>query len=127
MITPRPGGGLVIRKPRVRTKVLVVGLPVAVIACGRAAAAMPTFWLQLRAHLGPVAGTTAAGRFNGVLARSGLPSGRTALPRYAGVWRLRWTPAAAPAVTTPKTKPWNHPWVVQVGGAPSSRRFANPF
>jgi hypothetical protein len=68
-----------------------VGLSIAVITCGTTAAAMPTFWLQLRAHLEPVAGTTAAGRFNGVLAKSGVASGKTALPRYTGVWRLTWT------------------------------------
>jgi hypothetical protein len=57
-----------IRTPRAGKRALVVGLVVAAITCGSAAAAaIPVYWLDLHARLAPVAGTTAAGQFNGRL------------------------------------------------------------
>jgi hypothetical protein len=58
----------VIRTHGAGKRALVIGLLVAAVACGSAAAAtIPPFWLNLHARLAPVAGTTATGRFTGTL------------------------------------------------------------
>lgn len=55
-------------------------LAAAAIVCGSAAAILPSSWVQVRAHLAPVSGTTATGRFSGLLVKGGPVSG----------WRLTW-------------------------------------
>jgi hypothetical protein len=58
--------------------------------------------LRLHARLAPVAGTTAAGRFNGTLARS-LQLGRVEPwenPRAAARWQLTWK-ASLPSLSSP--------------------------
>jgi hypothetical protein len=74
------------------TRTLLIGLAAAAVVCGSAAAAVPTFVLRVHARLGPVAGTTAAGRFSGVLARNGpvVPRRATAVPRLGSRWSLTW-------------------------------------
>ena len=91
-----------IRTRRAATGALVVGLAVAAIASGMAAAATPTFWLNVHARLAPVAGTKAsAGRFSGVLVKNGrvhiTPAG-TGKVRIAprSRWQLTWTLSLPP-------------------------------
>jgi hypothetical protein len=65
----------------------------AAIAAGGAAAAAPIFAIPVQARLAPVAGTSAAGHFSGVLARStadAQPAQTPALPRKGISWRLQW-------------------------------------
>jgi hypothetical protein len=60
-----------IRTRRAGKRALVVALMVAAVACGGVAAAVfPGFWLDLRARLAPVVGTTASGKFTGTLLMS---------------------------------------------------------
>jgi hypothetical protein len=57
-----------IRTRRAGKKGLVVGLVVAAVVCGSAAAAViPVYWLSLHARLAPAAGNSAAGQFSGTL------------------------------------------------------------
>jgi hypothetical protein len=72
-------------------RALPVGLAAAVV-CGSAAAAAPTYAIRVHARLAPVTGTTAAGRFSGLLAKSALPPQGTAtvVPRVGQGWRLSW-------------------------------------
>lgn len=71
-----------IRTRRTRARVILVALAVAAIACGSAAAVLPSSWVQVRAHLAPVAGTNADGRFSGLLLRGGAAS------RWQLAWKL---------------------------------------
>jgi hypothetical protein len=76
-------------------KALIVGLVVAAIASGSAPAATPTQWLTVRARLVPVTGTKAAGRFSGVLIKTGggrriTPDGKVPIPPGSR-WRLTWS------------------------------------
>ena len=75
-----------IRARSAGTRVLLLGLVAAAVAAGNAAAAMSTPKLRLEARLSPVSGTTAVGRFNGLLARTGDGS----LPRTGQRWQLAW-------------------------------------
>jgi hypothetical protein len=87
------------------TRLLVAGLAVAAVAAGSAAAAMPSYFLQVHARLAPVAGTTASGRFNGVLVLSGgeaRPQARSTAPRAGSHWRLSWR-LSLPAFGGPAT------------------------
>ena len=68
------------------TRVLLLGLVAAAVAAGNAAAAMSTPKLRLEARLAPVSGSTAVGRFSGLLARTGDGS----LPRTGQRWQLAW-------------------------------------
>jgi hypothetical protein len=72
--------------------VFVVALAVAAIACGSAAAILPTSWVQVRAHLAPVSGANAAGKFSGLLVRGDVPSR----------WQLTWT-LSLPSLGGPMT------------------------
>src|SRR4051794_1004350 len=57
-----------IRMRRAGKKRLAVGLVVAAVVCGSAAAAViPVYWLSLHARLAPAAGNSAAGQFSGTL------------------------------------------------------------
>jgi hypothetical protein len=67
---------------------LLVGLAVAAVAAGRVAAAVPVLTLSVHARLAPVAGTTADGRFSGLLVKN-TDSVRPQSPGPSG-WRLRW-------------------------------------
>jgi hypothetical protein len=71
-----------------------VGLVALAIGCGAAAAAVPAVVVHVHARLAPVAGTTAAGQFDGALALGGgavTPARRTAaIPRPGDQWRLAW-------------------------------------
>ena len=82
-----------IRTRRARARTLVVGLVIAAITAGGTAAAASTVPVELRARLAPVAGTKAAGKFDGALVkvrRVGItPGGRTSVPA-GGRWRLNW-------------------------------------
>lgn len=97
-----------------RTRVLLAGLAVAAIACGSAAAAMPTFSFRLHARLAPVAGTTAAGGdFAGALTTNlGGTRLTGAVPRARHHWQLTWRlrlPALrGPAVTSLRIRPTKH-------------------
>lgn len=85
MITTRRAGK--------RTTALTVGLVAAAIACGSAAAVLPVYWLNVQAHLAPVAGTKEAGQFNGVLLMSNGPPPQPAQSGAQPVgsfWRLTW-------------------------------------
>lgn len=76
-----------------KAEALAVGLVVAAIAVGSAAAATPGFWLRLHARLAPVAGTTAVGRFDGTLVMSvgqRMTEASSALPQAGSNWRLTW-------------------------------------
>src|SRR5712691_10838272 len=87
------------------TRAFLVALAVAAAASGSAAAAMPAFWLNLHARLAPVAGTTAAGRFDGALVRTGdgrTPETQSAVPRAGSRWRLSWK-LTLPALRGPMT------------------------
>ena len=80
-------------------------------------AAVPSSWLQVRAHLAPVAGTKAAGRFQGVLVKPGggiVPAGKVANPRVS-TWRLTWK-LNLPALEGPVTAS------LQIGSGRSSAR-----
>lgn len=82
-----------IRMRRSGTRAFVVGVAVAAVACGSAAAAMPGFSLRVRAHLAPAAGTTAGGEFRGALAENGGGASRyapSAIPWTGSHWRLSW-------------------------------------
>jgi hypothetical protein len=57
-------------------------LAVAAIACGSAAAILPTRWVQVRANLAPVSGASAGGQFSGLLVKGGVPS------RWQLTWKL---------------------------------------
>lgn len=81
------------RRAGKRTIALAVGLVAAAIACGGAAAVLPVYWLNVQAHLAPVAGTKEAGRFNGVLLMSnGPPPQReqSGAQPAGSFWRLTW-------------------------------------
>jgi opacity protein-like surface antigen len=67
-------------------------LAAAAIACGSAAAVMPSTWVTVRAHLAPVSGTSGTGRFNGLLLRGGA----------ASRWQLTWE-LSLPALRGPMT------------------------
>lgn len=71
---------------------LVAGLAAAAVVAGSAAAARPMFLLNVHARLAPVAGTKAAGSFDGelVLSSGSKTSGTASLPRAAVPWRLSW-------------------------------------
>jgi hypothetical protein len=79
-----------IRARSAGTRTLLAGLAVAAVAAGSASAAMPTPRLRLHARLAPVAGTTAPGRFDGVLTRSGGGLRSSPLPRNGLRWQLAW-------------------------------------
>jgi hypothetical protein len=82
----------VIRTRKAGTRALVIGSAVAAVACGSAAAAMPSFALHVHARLAPTAGTSAAGSFDGVLASDSIgkvPFAQAAFPRQTA-WRLGW-------------------------------------
>jgi hypothetical protein len=75
-----------IKTPRAGTGSLVIGLVVAAIAAGSAAATGPAYWIDLHARLAPVVGTNAAGKFGGVLRSTG---GHTTT--VVGNWQLAWS------------------------------------
>ena len=93
-----------IRRRRVGTRTLVVGLVVAAITAGGTAAATSTFWWNLRARLAPVAGTKEVGQFQGFLVKSSggmTPYAGTLVP--AGTqWWLNWR-LTLPALDGPVT------------------------
>lgn len=79
-------------------KAFLVGLAVAAMAAGTAAAAVPMVF-PVHARLAPVAGAETAGQFDGVLARSGSMPGqaqRSALPINGVSWRLGWNVSLPP-------------------------------
>jgi hypothetical protein len=82
----------VIRRRTAQMRALVAGLAVVALTAGGAAAATPAFSLRLHARLAPVAGTTAAGRFDGGLVMTGgaLPYAKAVVPRVGNHWRLTW-------------------------------------
>lgn len=73
-------------------RALVVGLAAALIGAGSAAAATPVILLEVHARLAPVAGTKAAGQFDGGLVRTGGGTlhATSAVPRSGLEWRLTW-------------------------------------
>jgi hypothetical protein len=73
------------------TRVLLLGLVVAAIAVGTAAAVISTVGLRVQARLTPVAGGSAAGRFDGLLSRSGEGTPPPAVPRAGAHWHLAWS------------------------------------
>jgi hypothetical protein len=86
-------------------RALVVGLAAGMVAAGSAAAAVPMLSLHVHARLAPVAGTKAAGRFDGGLVMTGgskLPLANGAVPSDGGEWRLMWT-LKLPALHRPMT------------------------
>ena len=93
-----------IRTRTAGTKSILVGLVIAAIAAGSAAAVAPISVVPLQARLAPVAGTTSApGRFSGVLARSAVPVQGTQgapAPRNPTRWRLSWK-ASLPQLGNP--------------------------
>lgn len=68
----------------------VAVLAAAAVACGSAAAVIPSSWAQLRATLAPASGANAAGRFSGLLVNGGVPS------RWQLTWRLSLPPLRGP-------------------------------
>ncbi len=68
------------------TRLLLVGLAVAAVAAGSAAASVPVVKISVHARLAPVAGTNAAGRFSGLLVKPG----DTVYPRTGQKWSLSW-------------------------------------
>jgi len=82
--------------------VLLLGLAAAAVAAGSATAALPAPKVRVYARLAPVAGTTAAGRFNGLLARTGDGSLPAAVPRAGQRWQLAWN-LSLPALRGPAT------------------------
>jgi len=107
------------RTRKAGTRALVVGLSVAAVACGSAAAATPSVWLRVGAHLAPVAGTKADGRFNGLLVRNGgTAQSRGAQPRNGSSWQLTWR-LALPALEGPMTASIRMP--AQKDAAPVAR------
>jgi hypothetical protein len=83
---------------------------------------MPTLGLRVHARLAPVAGTTAAGRFNGLLARSGEGPAPQVVPRVPLPWRLTWT-LRLPALHRPTTGSLR---IAAEGGAPPVVRVLCP-
>ena len=87
------------------TKVLFAGLAVAAVATGSATAAMPGFTVRVHAHLAPVSGTAASGKFRGLLVRGyggQAPQRQSATPRSRSQWRLAWR-LSLPALSGPVT------------------------
>jgi len=70
---------------------VLIGLAAAAAVVGSGAAARPTLGLRAHARLRPVTGTTAEGRFAGVLARNHEGSTGPAAPRSPSRWHLTWT------------------------------------
>lgn len=68
------------------TRVLLVGLAAAAVVTGSAAGSLPVVKVSVHARLAPVTGTNAAGRFSGLLVKSG----DTAYPRTGQKWSLSW-------------------------------------
>ena len=95
-----------IRTRTAGTRAFLIGLAIAAIAAGAAAAAVPMA-LPVHARLAPVAGTKAAGQFSGVLASNGglqhAVQG-SSLPINGTSWRLGWSvslpPLGRPAAVT---------------------------
>jgi hypothetical protein len=77
---------------------LFVGLALAAIAAGSAAAAMPLMTISVHARLAPVTGTNAAGRFSGLLAKN--TTMRPQSPPTQLKWHLSWR-VRLPALRTP--------------------------
>jgi hypothetical protein len=75
-----------------RAWMFVAVLAVAAIACGSAAAILPSSWVQVHARLAPAGGTNAAGTFSGLLLRGGA----------ASRWQLTWK-LSLPALGGPMT------------------------
>jgi len=94
----------VIRTRMAGTKVLLVGLGAAAVIAGTAAASMPVLTVSIHARLAPVAGTSAAGHFNGLLVKPGQPVGAepSPTPRVGNKWRLSWK-VNLPALGSPAT------------------------
>jgi hypothetical protein len=94
----------VTRTRKAGMRALAVGLAAGALGAGAGTttAATPAFAMHVHARLAPVSGTAAAGRFDGLLAMSGVgvtPASRTAaLPRPGEHWRLAWK------VTLPASK-----------------------
>ena len=86
------------------TRTLLVGLAAAaaVVTASAAAALPPSPKLRVHARLAPVGGTGAAGRFDGLLVRTGGSSRPAASPRTGPAWRLSWN-ASLPAFQGPAT------------------------
>jgi len=76
------------RRRTAGTRALLVGLVVAAIASGTAAAAVSTLGLRVHARLAPKGATTAAGRFSGTIVKSGDGG---AAPRAPIHWQLTWS------------------------------------
>jgi hypothetical protein len=91
---------LVIRTRLAGTRLLLVGLAVAAVVAGSAAAAMPVLRVSVHARLAPVAGTNEAGRFNGMLVKNigVLPPSPSPQLRWHLSWKVR-----LPALRTPAT------------------------
>jgi hypothetical protein len=82
----------VIRTRLAGTSLVFVGLAVAAVVTGSAAAALPVLAVSLHARLAPVTGVSNAGQFSGVLVRPGQPMGAepSPTPRSGTTWRLGW-------------------------------------
>jgi hypothetical protein len=91
--------------------VFIAGLAVAAVAAGGAAAAV--FVIPVQARLAPVAGTSSAGHFSGVLSQGAdeHPVQAQAFPRVRSHWWLRWKVSFAtlgrPARVTLRVVPRN--------------------
>ena len=83
------------------TRLLLVGLAVAAVAAGSAAAAMPVVTVSVHARLAPVTGTNAAGRFSGMLVKN-TNSVRPQGPPTPLKWHLTWK-VQLPALQTAAT------------------------
>jgi hypothetical protein len=102
------------RRRRVGTGTLAVGLAVAAIAAGGATAATA---MGVHARLSPVAGTKKAGKFSGVLTEMsphGITPGGSVTPPQLGPWRLTWS------LTLPKLD-GSMTATLRIGSARSSR------
>jgi hypothetical protein len=101
----------------------VVGLVVAAVVCGSAAAAVPGFVLHIHARLKPVAGATAGGRFDGTLSMIDVggmvPLQATPNDVPVGTqWRLNWR-LSLPALKRPTSATLR---LARVKGAPPAVR-----
>jgi hypothetical protein len=98
----------VTRTRRAGMRALAVGLAAGALGtgAGTTTAAPPAFAMHVHARLAPVTGTTAAGRFDGMLAMSGggtKPASRAAaVPRPGAHWVLAWR-IALPVINSPAT------------------------
>lgn len=83
-------------------RVVVAGLAVAAVAAGSAAAAAPGILIRVHARLAPATGTTASGRFDGMLFKRGMEARPQAVPRTGSHWRLAWR-LSLPSLSGPVT------------------------